>query len=74
MIAATGLTKRYGAAAAVDGLTFAVKPGIITGFLGPIGAGKSTPSPAGSSSGLRSRVTSSWRASSTIWSSSRREG
>lgn len=27
---------------AVDGLTFTVKPGVITGFLGPNGAGKST--------------------------------
>ena len=42
MIAATGLTKRYGDSTAVDGLTFAVKPGIVTGFLGPNGAGKTT--------------------------------
>ena len=42
MITATGLTKRYGDTAAVDGLTFAVKPGIVTGFLGPNGAGKTT--------------------------------
>lgn len=42
MIAATGLTKRYGNTIAVDGLTFAVKPGIVTGFLGPNGAGKTT--------------------------------
>ncbi|MBA2470277.1 MAG: ATP-binding cassette domain-containing protein, partial [Chloroflexia bacterium] len=42
MITATGLTKRYGSTAAVDGLTFEVKPGIVTGFLGPNGAGKST--------------------------------
>jgi len=42
MITATGLTKRYGTTAAVDGLTFEVQPGIITGFLGPNGAGKST--------------------------------
>lgn len=42
MIAATGLTKRYGTTAAVDGLTFEVKPGIVTGFLGPNGAGKTT--------------------------------
>jgi ABC-2 type transport system ATP-binding protein len=42
MITATGLTKRYGTKAAVDGLTFEVQPGIITGFLGPNGAGKST--------------------------------
>ena len=42
MITATGLTKRYGNTASVDGLTFEVKPGIVTGFLGPNGAGKST--------------------------------
>jgi len=42
MIKATGLTKRYGSTAAVDGLTFEVKPGIVTGFLGPNGAGKTT--------------------------------
>ena len=42
MITATGLTKRYGSTAAVDHLTFEVKPGIVTGFLGPNGAGKTT--------------------------------
>lgn len=42
MIAATGLTKRYGDSTAVDALTFTVKPGIVTGFLGPNGAGKTT--------------------------------
>src|ERR1700755_2436220 len=42
MIKAEGLTKRYGNKLAVDGLTFTVKPGVITGFLGPNGAGKST--------------------------------
>jgi ABC-2 type transport system ATP-binding protein len=42
MIKAEGLTKRYGKKVAVDGLTFTVKPGVITGFLGPNGAGKST--------------------------------
>ncbi|MEU8885276.1 ABC transporter ATP-binding protein [Streptomyces hydrogenans] len=39
------LTKEYGgrpAARAVDGLTFRVEPGRVTGFLGPNGAGKST--------------------------------
>jgi ABC-2 type transport system ATP-binding protein len=36
------LTKRYGKKTAVDGLTFAVKPGVVTGFLGPNGSGKST--------------------------------
>jgi ABC-2 type transport system ATP-binding protein len=42
VIKAEGLTKRYGDKVAVDGLTFTVKPGVITGFLGPNGAGKST--------------------------------
>jgi ABC-2 type transport system ATP-binding protein len=42
MIDANNLTKRYGDKTAVDGLTFTVKPGIVTGFLGPNGSGKST--------------------------------
>ncbi|GGM31350.1 ABC transporter ATP-binding protein [Promicromonospora citrea] len=42
MIEAEGLTKRYGAKTAVDGVTFTVQPGKVTGFLGPNGAGKST--------------------------------
>jgi ABC-2 type transport system ATP-binding protein len=42
MITAEGLTKRYGAKTAVDGLDFTVHPGRVTGFLGPNGAGKST--------------------------------
>jgi ABC-2 type transport system ATP-binding protein len=42
MIEAQGLTKRYGDKLAVDGLTFTVRPGMVTGFLGPNGAGKST--------------------------------
>ncbi|MCF2533239.1 ABC transporter ATP-binding protein [Yinghuangia soli] len=42
MIEITGLVKRYGRTTAVDGLTFAVRPGGVTGFLGPNGAGKST--------------------------------
>jgi len=36
------LTKRYGAKAAVDDLSFTVRPGLVTGFLGPNGAGKTT--------------------------------
>ncbi|MGF7239526.1 MAG: ABC transporter ATP-binding protein [Frankia sp.] len=39
---AVGLTKRYGGTVAVDGLSFTVSPGRVTGFLGPNGAGKST--------------------------------
>ncbi|WP_146359883.1 ABC transporter ATP-binding protein [Arthrobacter yangruifuii] len=42
MIEARGLAKRYGAKTAVDGITFDVQPGKVTGFLGPNGAGKST--------------------------------
>lgn len=35
-------TKRFGDVAALDGCTFAAKPGRLTGFLGPNGAGKTT--------------------------------
>ena len=42
MIEARGLTKRYGDTTAVDGVTFSVPPGRVTGFLGPNGAGKTT--------------------------------
>jgi ABC-2 type transport system ATP-binding protein len=42
MIEASALTKRYGSTVAVDDLSFAVRPGYVTGFLGPNGAGKST--------------------------------
>jgi ABC-2 type transport system ATP-binding protein len=42
MIEVNNLSKRYGEKLAVDGLDFAVQPGVVTGFLGPNGAGKST--------------------------------
>jgi ABC-2 type transport system ATP-binding protein len=42
VIEAKNGTKRYGDTVAVDDLTFAVRPGQVTGFLGPNGAGKST--------------------------------
>lgn len=42
MLEVQDLTKRYGDIYAVEGISFTVKPGIITGFLGPNGAGKST--------------------------------
>jgi ABC-2 type transport system ATP-binding protein len=42
IIEASGLTKRYGRATAVDGLSFTVETGQVVGFLGPNGAGKTT--------------------------------
>ena len=42
MITVTGLTKRYGDRAVVDGVSFTVEPGTVAGFLGPNGAGKTT--------------------------------
>jgi ABC-2 type transport system ATP-binding protein len=42
VIEARGLTKDYGKKRAVDGLSFSVRPGVVTGFLGPNGSGKST--------------------------------
>ena len=42
LVAASGLTKRYGRTLAVDGLDFQIEPGRIVGLIGPNGAGKST--------------------------------
>src|SRR5215831_12887935 len=42
MIEARGLTKRYGPTVAVSDLSFTVRPGLVTGFLGPNGSGKTT--------------------------------
>jgi ABC-2 type transport system ATP-binding protein len=41
-IVASSLTKLFGEIKAVDGLSFSVEPGSVTGFLGPNGAGKTT--------------------------------
>jgi ABC-2 type transport system ATP-binding protein len=41
-IVVSGLRKRYGATVALDGMSFSVRPGLVTGFVGPNGAGKST--------------------------------
>jgi ABC-2 type transport system ATP-binding protein len=41
-IEVTGLRKRFGSILALDGMSFTVQPGQVTGFVGPNGAGKST--------------------------------
>ena len=41
-ISITGLTKRFGAVRAVDGLDLVVRPGEVVAFLGPNGAGKTS--------------------------------
>ncbi len=41
-IEVNGLRKRFGQTLALDGLSFTVAPGTVTGFVGPNGAGKST--------------------------------
>ncbi|MFZ0386163.1 MAG: ATP-binding cassette domain-containing protein [Solirubrobacteraceae bacterium] len=41
-IEVSGLRKRFGQTLALDGLSFTVAPGTVTGFVGPNGAGKST--------------------------------
>jgi ABC-2 type transport system ATP-binding protein len=41
-VTVSGLSKRFGPVTAVDGLTFSVEPGVVTGFLGPNGSGKTT--------------------------------
>jgi ABC-2 type transport system ATP-binding protein len=42
MIEVERLSKHFGPVAAVDDLSFTVRPGRVTGFLGPNGAGKTT--------------------------------
>ena len=41
-IEVNGLRKRFGPTLALDGMSFTVEPGQVTGFVGPNGAGKST--------------------------------
>ena len=41
-VEAIGLGKTYGSTRAVDSLSFELRPGVVTGFLGANGAGKST--------------------------------
>jgi ABC-2 type transport system ATP-binding protein len=40
MIEVSELRKQYGTTRALDGMTFTVRPGRVTGFAGPNGAGK----------------------------------
>jgi ABC-2 type transport system ATP-binding protein len=42
VIEVRGLVKRFGSATALDGVSFALEAGTVTGFLGPNGAGKTT--------------------------------
>jgi ABC-2 type transport system ATP-binding protein len=42
VVSCRSLTKRYGDVLAIDGITFSLAPGTVTGFLGPNGAGKTT--------------------------------
>ncbi|BDH58575.1 ABC transporter ATP-binding protein [Tsukamurella sp. PLM1] len=41
-IVATGLTKRFDAVTTLDDVSFATRPGVVTGVFGPNGAGKTT--------------------------------
>jgi len=42
VITVAGVSRRYGDRVAVHDLTFDVRPGRVTGFVGPNGAGRST--------------------------------
>lgn len=42
MIEVVGVSKTYGRMRVVEDLSFAVRPGLVTGFLGPNGSGKTT--------------------------------
>src|SRR6202035_768512 len=41
-IEVAGVRKRFGSTLALDGMSFCVQPGQVTGFVGPNGGGKST--------------------------------
>jgi ABC-2 type transport system ATP-binding protein len=42
VVSVSSLSKRYGDVLAVDGITFSLEAGTVTGYLGPNGAGKTT--------------------------------
>jgi ABC-2 type transport system ATP-binding protein len=42
VVSVSSLSKHYGEVAAVDGVTFSLEAGTVTGYLGPNGAGKTT--------------------------------
>jgi ABC-2 type transport system ATP-binding protein len=42
VVSVRSLTKRYGEVSAVDGVSFSLEAGTVTGYLGPNGAGKTT--------------------------------
>ncbi len=58
MIEIDGLTKRYGDKTAVDRLSFVVEPGVVTGFLGPNGAGRPLRAPLALALALAAPATS----------------
>ena len=42
MLEVNGLVRTYGPVRALDGMSFSVEPGMVTGYLGPNGSGKTT--------------------------------
>jgi ABC-type uncharacterized transport system ATPase subunit len=51
VIEARGLVKHYGSTMAVNDLSFSIRPGMVTGFLGPNGAGQRSGDPEDVASG-----------------------
>ena len=66
-----GLRKRFGPAVALDGMTFTVAPGQVTGFVGPNGAARATARTTRPLRASRYAVTSSAAAPAIVTSSNR---